>query len=65
MIINSFIKQLVDANQVCIDDLADLSGMSVQKIDDIVNERKVATPMEAHILLKVLGYELEDILRAY
>lgn len=65
MIINSFIKGLVDAHQVCINDIAELSGISVQRIEDIVNEKVATTPNEAYKLLKVLGCDLDDVLEAY
>ena len=65
MIINSFIKGLVDAHQVCIDDIAELSGISVRRIEDIVNEKIATTPNEAYRLLKVLGCDLEDVLEVY
>lgn len=65
MIINNFIKGLVDAHQVCIDDLAEMSGMSVQKIEDIVNEKTATTPKEAYRLLKALGCDLKDVLQVY
>lgn len=65
MIINSFIKGLVDAQQVCIVDLADMSGHSIQHLEDIINERVTTTPQEAYKLLKSLGCDLEDVLEAY
>ncbi len=65
MIINSFIKGLVDAHQVCIDDIAELSGISVRRIEDIVNEKVATTPNEAYRLLKALGCDLEDVLEVY
>ena len=55
MIINNFIKGLVDLHQVCIDDIADISGISVQRIEDIVNEKVTTTPNEAYRILKALG----------
>ena len=65
MIINNFIKGLVDSHQVCIDDIADISGISVQRIEDIVNEKVTTTPNEAYRILKALGCNLEDVLEVY
>lgn len=65
MIINSFIKELIDAQQVCIVDLADMSGCSIQHLEDIINERVATTPQEAYKLLKSLGCDLEEVLEVY
>ncbi len=65
MIINNFIKGLVDTQQVCIVDLADMSGCSIQHLEDIINEKIATTPQEAYKLLKSLGCDLEDVLEVY
>jgi plasmid maintenance system antidote protein VapI len=65
MIINNFIKGLVDAQQVRVVDLADMSGYSIQHLEDIINERVATTPQEAYKLLKSLGYDLDDVLEVY
>jgi plasmid maintenance system antidote protein VapI len=65
MIINNFIKGLVDAQQVRVVDLADMSGYSIQHLEDIINERVATTPQEAYKLLRSLGCDLEDVLEVY
>jgi plasmid maintenance system antidote protein VapI len=65
MIINNFIKDLVDANQVTIDEISELSGINIEHITEIVEMKSAATPNEAYRILKVLGCDLGDVLEGY
>ncbi len=65
MIINNFIKDLVDANQVTIDEISELSGINIEHITEIVEMKATATPNEAYRILKVLGCDLGDVLEGY
>lgn len=65
MIINNFIKDLVDANQVTIDEISELSGINIEHIIEIVEMKAAATPNEAYRILKVLGCDLGDVLEGY
>lgn len=65
MIINNFIKDLVNANQVTIDEISELSGINIEHITEIVEMKAAATPNEAYRILKVLGCDLGDVLEGY
>lgn len=65
MIINNFIRGIVDAQQASIDDISLYTGLSVEKIEDIIDEKVGVCPNEAYRILKALGFSLEDILEAW
>ena len=65
MIINNFIKELFNTNQVTIDEISELSGINIEHITEIVEMKAAATPNEAYRILKVLGCDLGDVLEGY
>lgn len=65
MIINVFIKDMVDTKQLSIHEISLYTGLSVEKIENIINEKNSVSPNEAYLILKAFGISLEDILEAY
>lgn len=62
MVINKFIKDVIEEESVDLKYLSSLTGYSVRKLKGIINCRHSVTLEEATVILRVLGIDIWDVL---
>ena len=65
MIIVDLIKEFMYQNDTTVEDVADATGLSYEKIWNIVERDMIPTPEDADIILKMFDTSLEEVLTLY
>ena len=62
MVVNRLIKDVLQEQDKSIVYIANRTGYTLERLDEIVNCNSAVTPVEAHNILDVLGVSLSDVI---
>lgn len=62
MVINRIIREIADNSNLSVADISKLTGYSINRINDIINNHSSVTPSEAFSICDSLGVNLTNLL---
>lgn len=65
MIIVDLIKEYMEQNDLTIWDVANATGLSYEKIRNIIELDMIPTPSDADTIFRMFGVTLEEVLKLY
>lgn len=65
MLINKYIKDVIDEHNQTVEFIAEKTGYTIGRVQDIIHKNSIVSPTEANKILGVLGASLWDVLCNY